>query len=353
MFPSKKHPSYGTFVREFVSGLEAGNRGGTIEVVAICGRTKNVVTKLYKYLVFYMNTMRLLIVNKYDIIYVHTILLPIFPLLAVSVFKRLPIVFNVHGIDVLSKGKMSVFLRKLSLPLLEKALMIVVPSTYFKRIVLKQFPRIDEYKIFVSPSGGIDTVFFRKPSPKDTSNQFTMGFLSRIGEGKGWDIFVKAIELLQERGVNCNAIIAGRGPQQNALKRMLAKSSASSCIRFIDLTLVKHDQLPLIYQQMDLFVFPTYYYAESLGLVGIEAMACGLPVIGSRIGALESYLIDGYNGFLFEAKSVNDLADKVQCFLSLSDRQKKEMADHAYKTACQYDKEYVTQQLLEKLQSLI
>lgn len=47
---------------------------------------------------------------------------------------------------------------------------------------------------------------------------------------------------------------------------------------------------------MDLFVFPTQL-EESLGLVGLEAMACGVPVIGSCIGGLTDYIEEGTNGF--------------------------------------------------------
>lgn len=62
--------------------------------------------------------------------------------------------------------------------------------------------------------------------------------------------------------------------------------------------------------KFDVFVFPTLFY-ESLGLVAIEAMACGLPVIASKRGGILDYLHDMQNGFLFEPEDVDELFVKM------------------------------------------
>lgn len=59
---------------------------------------------------------------------------------------------------------------------------------------------------------------------------------------------------------------------------------------------IPYHSLPEIYCTLDLFIFPTCL-EESLGLVGLEAMACEVPVIGSYIGGLKDYIKDKENGF--------------------------------------------------------
>ena len=354
MYPSKKHPSYGTFVKEFADKIRTQNAGGKTTLSVIRGRTTSRIRKLLKYLFFYIRTICLLLLNKYDIVYVHTIVYTSIPLWIASALKKLPTVFNVHGADVLSKNKFSTLLRKIYTPLLEKSLMIVTPTPYFKGVVVNQFPSINADKIFVSPSGGLSSIFYNNTSSTCKDGTFTIGYLSRIGEQKGWDTFIKAIVILHNRNnLTFKAIIAGRGPKQEQLVQMINDYDASDYIEFMDLTSVEHNNIPDIYKKMDLFIFPSYYHAESLGLVGIEAMACGLPVIGSRIGAIESYLVDGLNGFLFEPENENDLVDKIEKYLSLSDKQKKDISENAYKTALQYESNYVAKQLYNKLESLI
>ena len=71
---------------------------------------------------------------------------------------------------------------------------------------------------------------------------------------------------------------------------------------------------------MHVFIFPTERQTECLGLVGLEAMACDISVIGAQIGGLRDYLKDGYNGFFFEPGSATDLALKIRNFITRTDK---------------------------------
>ena len=67
----------------------------------------------------------------------------------------------------------------------------------------------------------------------------------------------------------------------------------------------------------DVFVFPSR--EEPLGLVGIEALTCGLPVIGTEIGGIKDYLVDNFNGLLFEPQNSNQLAEKISALINNPD----------------------------------
>ncbi|GAH97826.1 unnamed protein product, partial [marine sediment metagenome] len=91
------------------------------------------------------------------------------------------------------------------------------------------------------------------------------------------------------------------------------------------------DNLQEYYAASDVFVFPTIY--EPFGLVIVEAMASGLPVITSRVAGAADLIIDGVNGLLLRAPSnVNDLAAKIELLLSNTEL-RKTMGEHARETA--------------------
>lgn len=82
-----------------------------------------------------------------------------------------------------------------------------------------------------------------------------------------------------------------------------------------------------------------------MGLVGLEAMACGAPVIGSQIGGLKDYIIDGKNGLFFEPKNVDELASQLQAFINLPEDVKQQMSQQALQTANRYTVDVIAEQL--------
>jgi glycosyltransferase involved in cell wall biosynthesis len=93
------------------------------------------------------------------------------------------------------------------------------------------------------------------------------------------------------------------------------------------------------YSKLDLLVFPGAGTAtgESLGLVGLEAMACGVPVLGANLGGIATYVKEGVNGMLFDRHSADSLADGVKRFAALSDEERAKLAAGALATAQDYD----------------
>jgi len=350
MYPSRKDPVYGTFVESFVNQLTSLNGEKDTKTVVLKGRSSNSLCKYGKYLIFYIRIIINLIINNYDLIYVHTITYPIPPIRIARLFKILPLVFNVHGGDVITRSKTATKLKHKSIPLLREAKLIVSPSFYFKEILLKEFDFLCEEKIFVSPSGGIDSSFYNSSISKKQDNTFTVGYVSRIDEAKGWDIFIKAVSILIKNNIGVKAIIAGRGNQTSIMNKMIAELSLNDYIEYIGP--IPYNNLPQVYSLLDLFVFPTELN-ESLGLVGLEAMACKVPVIGSNIGGLKDYIIPNYNGFFFNVGNYNDLANKIITYISLSTEEKKIIENNAYKTALTYSSEKTKYDLYSKLNHII
>lgn len=98
-------------------------------------------------------------------------------------------------------------------------------------------------------------------------------------------------------------------------------------------------------------IFPTMLY-ESLGLVGIEAMACGCPVIGSDIGCLPEYIKEGITGFLFEPGNSHELAERIVDFYKLTEKQRNTMRLEAIRYVDKYESRKISQALINKIKEI-
>lgn len=343
LYPSQKDPFYGSFVANFVKQLGDYSPGNQIKLTALKGKSKSNIGKVFKYFTFYCSILWHLIFNNYDLVYVHLITHSTIPIRIASAFKKLNLIFNIHGQDLLVTTPLASKLLEIAKPMLYKASYIVVPSNYFKTITLNKLPNIEEKKIIVSASGGVSNEFFI--DKKNSNSEPIIGYVSRVDKGKGWDIFIKAAKILTDAGINAKYLIIGGGQEVELMNKLLT-SLKSDNIHYLGPK--KYSELPAIYSTFDLFVFPTTL-EESLGLVGLEAMAAGVPVIGSRIGGLVDYIDEGVNGFFFEPSSPTSLAIKIKYFLSMNDMELHKMSIHAQKTAERFRDTYVSKQLFDRI----
>lgn len=335
LYPSKATPYYGSFVKNFEDQLRSDTRVGHLKGIYIKGLHGSSFRKVLSYSVFYIKIIYNTLFKNFDLIYVHLISHSTLPLRLVSFFKKLPLIFNIHGEDLLTTTPLAGKLLKLALPLVKQAQFIVVPSYFFKNTTEQYISDYPSERIIVSASGGIKDIFFRANNCKNEhslSRGIKIGFVSRIDRGKGWDTLIEAADKLEKEGVDYYVNIAGGGPQTEDLK---------SKIKELGLTRVKyvgpipHEELPSFYQSLDLFVFPTKL-RESLGLVGLEAMACGVPVIGSRIGGLTDYIKENGNGFFFTPGKADELAHQIKRFAETPEEKRNEMRCNAQITAEEY-----------------
>lgn len=349
MYPSKEHPTYGVFVKNFKDQMEK-QEFDISQTALIYGRGKNKLEKLIKYINFFRDVIISVKQNEYDLIYVHYINHSLLPLLLVQKYIKKPLILNAHGSDVFVNSRIKKYIQNLVTPIIIKANMIVVPSSYFKDVIHKKF-HIEKNKIFISPSGGIDTNLFKPlKTTKDTS-ELIIGYVSRIDEGKGWDVLLKAAKLLLDKGiVNFKILMIGGGSQEQLLLKMIKVLTIEKKVDFIGR--VPHEELVHYYNKMDVFAFTTTL-DESLGLVGLEAMACGVPVIGSNIGGLKEYIENGSNGELFKPGDIDKLSEKMKKFILMDKKSLKQYAMHSIATAKQYDSSIVSQHMSDNLKIIV
>lgn len=351
MYPTHENPGFGVFVKNFVDAL--GVQGGQIDLAVIRGRGNGKLNKLLKYFSFCAAVLIRGLTRRYDCIYVHYVAHSMLPVVLLMGLKRTVLICNAHGEDLLPARKSEKLIFRLVRPTIEKARLIVVPSSYFQSIAKDLFPRNE---VFVSPSAGVDLEVFKPHDPKrerSHSGPLRIGFVSRIDSGKGWDVLLDAVALLRKQSpaLELEVALVGEGSETATLTRRIKELGLEGVATHIGA--MPQRRLPSFYSSLDVFVFPTLRAAESLGLVGIEALACGIPAICSDIGGIQSYMRDGMNGYLFPPGDSSALAQRIMAFSQLSAEEMCAMRSAALATAQQYGREKVGAELHAKLVEVI
>ena len=348
MYPSIHNPGYGIFVKNVIEGL--CQNGFIIQNKSVIkGRGKNILEKIIKYILFYLS-----IIVKYfkscDAVYIHfpTYSVPIVYLLRLIMKRK--IIINYHGEDLLyPQHGLSNKLGKITDNFVSKyADLIIVPSEYYKDIVVKR-KIANKSMVFVSPSGGIDETIFYDDKKSKISDDGTihLGFVGRLEENKGITYFIKAIDILSKK-MQCITTIIGYG-SLNGLVIDYGKQHENVNV----LLGVKQSHLPQYYRSFDLFIFPSKRLSESLGLVGLEAMACGTPVIGTNIGGISSYL-NNDNGFLIDINNItNEIVESVLNYYNMTKEEKHRISLSAINTAKKYSRTTTCQLLANEIKLLL
>jgi D-inositol-3-phosphate glycosyltransferase len=142
-------------------------------------------------------------------------------------------------------------------------------------------------------------------------------FVGRFDSMKGLDRLLEAMGYLKHRRHLRLIIVGGDGihtPEGQTLLRLARSFGVEDSIAFIGR--IEQKDLPLYYNAADVMVMPSYY--ESFGLVSIEALACGIPVVATPVGVMDTIIKEGRNGQLVangDAKSLAKAIDKVTSLL--------------------------------------
>ena len=156
-----------------------------------------------------------------------------------------------------------------------------------------------------------------------------IGIIARLSDVKGIDILIKAMPFILKEIPSANLLIAGQGPQEVALKKLTQDLGLSAHVHFKSTTNQTQDLL----RAFDVFVMPSLM--EGLGLSVIEAQACGIPVVASRVGGLVDLIEDAKSGYLVPVNDPTALADRIIEVLK-NPQQSKVMAQQARLNIEQY-----------------
>jgi len=165
----------------------------------------------------------------------------------------------------------------------------------------------------------------------DQGDKKVILFVGRLAEKKGVTYLIDAM-----KNVDAKLIIVGSGPLEEVLKKQA--EPFGNKIDFIGPK--THEELKVIYPSADIFVAPSITAKdgdkEGFGLVILEAMASGLPIVASDSGGIPTIIKNNFNGFLAKEKDVNDISDKINLLLN-SEPVRLEILNNANITVKNYD----------------
>jgi D-inositol-3-phosphate glycosyltransferase len=140
-------------------------------------------------------------------------------------------------------------------------------------------------------------------------------FVGRIDPLKGIGQLLKTIPLLEKRDSSRLIVIGGdenSKTEVEGLKKMAAELGIGDRVTFRGL--IKQDSLPLYYSAADVCVVPSYY--ESFGLVPLEALVCGTPVVATDVGDLKNIIKHGETGYIVRDNAPENLAAGIDAVLA-------------------------------------
>lgn len=241
----------------------------------------------------------------------------------------------------------------------------IVAATLAEQAQLEWLYKVDASKVVVVPPG-VDTCHFY-PIPMDEARQFVgipseervVLFVGRIEPLKGLSTLIEAMACLRctEAGAKVCLMIIGGDPaadpaqmtvEMARLQKLCDDLSMGKVVIFLGKR--GQDTLPYYYSAADVLVMPSHY--ESFGMVALEAMACGTPVVASQVGGLAFLVQDGVTGYTVPSEDQDALCEKMTLLLE-DESLRLKMGTAAADYAQDYDWEKIARQIMEVYQALV
>ncbi len=223
-----------------------------------------------------------------------------------AVMAGVPMVHHFHGqtsseMSNRFKGWMNALTERISLT---RVAGVVAVSDSLARYVAQQ--GVDESIIRVVPNG-VPTQWAELPPRKAPTRRWTIGTIALFRPRKGLEVLLEAIALLRQAiSQEVRLRVVGRFETEEyeaEVRRRVTKLGIESYVDWIGFTSNVGDEL----KRMDIAVLPSLL-PEGLPMVIIEAMAAGVPVVGTRVDGVTDVICDGVDGVLAEPACVDDMA---------------------------------------------
>jgi glycosyltransferase involved in cell wall biosynthesis len=172
-------------------------------------------------------------------------------------------------------------------------------------------------RLYLEPNG-VDTAAF-VPRPRADSLRASLpvppeaplvGFVGRLSPEKGPEVFLRALPSILARVPAAHAVICGEGPLEAALRAQGHRSRLARRVHFLGAC----DPMPRLYPALDLLVSSSF--SEAMPLAVMEAMACALPVVATRVGGVPELVAHGHTGWLVAPGDAEELAARAAALLA-------------------------------------
>ena len=265
-----------------------------------------------------------LIINKYDL----TIFNPaskgwalikdtIFILIASKLFNQ-KVILWMHGNGFLDYSEGHKIIKKLIDESMKASIAIVVPG---HNLMDSYRQWVKNEKIHVIHHGIRPSIYLgKKTNELKNRKKINVLYFSNMHPEKGWRVLLDAaLEILKVRK-DIHFVFCGQWwdeGEKSYAESMVKRFRAKNNVEFLGATF--DEMKARAFTEADIFVFPSFHPQETFGLVNIEAMEAGLPIIATAKGAIPEFIKDGLNGYIIPEKDSQAIVERV---LYLADRPK-------------------------------
>jgi len=233
-----------------------------------------------------------------------------------------PFVLTGHGYDVYDLPFKNKFWKNQIEQTIQKADVVITVSQSNKKALQKL--HTNQQQIQVIPNGFNHKLFFPK-NITDCRRKLRLALNKKIiltigglDKGKGHQFLIEATKILIKKQKNLLCLIIGDGQLRRSLNLQINKSKLDKQIKLLGY--VKHKDLNNWFNASNLFVLPSL--SESFGVVQIEAMACGKPVVATKNGGSEELITSNHYGLLCKKQDPLSLAIAINKALEMKFEQK-------------------------------
>ena len=253
-------------------------------------------------------TRRLLTAERFDLVHAHFLVPQGITTAAVLPHPDIPFVVSVHGSDLFALN--GVASRLIQRAVVDRATLVTVNSAATADALRARAPRAAD-KIVTLPMG-IDADVFHPPSSDDTRASSQLLFVGRLSAQKGILTLLDSLPSVIARVPDLSLVIAGDGPQKAQLHARVAALGLTNRVTFVGG--VARQRVAELCRSSAAFVMPSLSDSsgrEGQGLVVIEAMATGCPVVATRSGGLTALLGHDDRGLLAEPGDARTLGSAI------------------------------------------
>jgi glycosyltransferase involved in cell wall biosynthesis len=227
---------------------------------------------------------------------------------------------------------------------------IVIPSESMASVLINEYGLVDGYTVIPT---GIDIAPYKKANGSALRAQWDWGddkiiiSAGRLAEEKNWVTLLEAFAIAQKTQPAIRLVLLGDGPQAEALRRLAGELEIQERVTFVGK--VPFEEVPNYLKAADLFSFASI--TETQGLVTLEAMAAGLPVVAVDAAGTRDILEEGKQGLLTQ-NDPQDLANGITEVIESPDLMSK-FKSAALRTSRAYDNNRLARKLLKVYEQAI
>jgi glycosyltransferase involved in cell wall biosynthesis len=236
-----------------------------------------------------------------------------------------------------------VLLKPLIRAIWRNAAAVIACSNGLRDLASLTDPRVDIQVI----ADGVDLSHFQPVDRQNRTPPIRLLMIARLIPRKNINLLFEALPKVQTEH-SFKVQIIGDGPERRALEQKVEELKLASLVDFVGY--VPYEKLIDYYNEADVFIHCSK--AEGMPLVVLEAMACGLPIVGTKVQGIEDLIEHGQNGYLFEPGDADTLAKDLIHIINTK-HLRMSMGKQSLQIVQRYDWSHIAQRYLDLYENIL